>query len=486
MHRQSGFLVPAVVGLGLALAATPTFAQMPPPDHNAATSAPLFVEDLPVGTVSVRITRPSMTEPIAGAAVVGSWTTKDGKQKSATLKTGDDGRAIFSDIPPGSTFGAKTAVEGENLATAQFTVPDQGGTRLLVMVGAQAAEAMNEMTGGAAAAGTPAQPRALGVRSGKVEARDALKAGTLEVSVLAADGKPVPGIGVDLGRVQRAGSGVDFVHAVSDDAGVAHFANLKSGEGAYAAVVERDGMRIGTPAFLLDDKRGAAGEIRLPDRTSELSALHISGASRMMVELREDALGVLQNLLVENTSDKVFDPGPRGLFIPLPEGFAGAEKLPGGVEVEIKEGVGAFLHTLLPPAQSPGASVQVRLGFVLTTHETPDYEIVQPMPIGLQGGLVLVPSEYTIGLSAPGLRAHPPERDDNGNELRMFELDSVVPGQALHLTVLGLPTRQQTGKWIAAVLAGLLVAGGVVASRRPRQTSVENVGGNVGKAGKSG
>jgi hypothetical protein len=108
------------------------------------------------------------------------------------------------------------------------------------------------------------------------------------------------------------------------------------------------------------------------------------------------------------------------------------------------------------------------------------------MPIGLQGGLVLVPSEYTIGLSAPGLRAHPPERDDNGNELRMFELDSVVPGQALHLTVLGLPTRQQTGKWIAAVLAGLLVAGGVVASRRPRQTSVENVGGNVGKAGKSG
>jgi hypothetical protein len=120
---------------------------MPPPDHNAATSAPLFVEDLPVGTVSVRITHPSMTEPIAGVNVVGAWTTKDGKQKSATLKTGDDGRAIFKDIPAGSTFGAKTTVEGENLATAQFTVPDQGGTRLLVMVGAQAAEAMNEMTG---------------------------------------------------------------------------------------------------------------------------------------------------------------------------------------------------------------------------------------------------------------------------------------------------------------------------------------------------
>jgi hypothetical protein len=472
-----------MLGIGLTLAAAPSSAQMPPPDHNAAASAPLFVEDLPVGTISIRISHPSMTEPVAGAKVVGSWTTKDGKQKSATIKTGEDGRALFKDIPAGSTFGAKTTVEGENLATAQFTVPDQGGTRLLVMVGAQPAEAMNEMTGGAAATpaqpAMPAPPKVMGVRSGKVEARDGVKAGTIDITVLTAEGKTLPGIGVDMGRVQKAGGGVDFVHAVSDEAGIAHFAGLKSGEGAYAAVVERDGMRVGTPAFMLDDKRGAAGEIRLPGKTSDLSALHISASSRMMVELREDAIGVLQNLHVENTSDKVFDPGPRGLFIPLPEGFAGAEKLPGGVDVEIKEGVGAFLHGLLPPAQSPGAAAQVRLGYVLTTHETPDYEIVQPMPIGLQGGLVMIPGDFAIGLSAPGLRARPPERDDNGNELRMFEMDSVAPGQALRLTVLGLPTRQHAGKWIAAVLAGLLVAAGFVASRRPRKILV----GNAGKAG---
>jgi hypothetical protein len=474
--RKTLLLAPAVVGVFLALAADPSFAQMPPPDHNAATSAPLFVEDLPVGTISVRITHPSMTDPIAGASVVGSWTTKDGKQKTATVQSGDDGRAIFSDIPVGSTFGARATLEEEDLATAQFAVPDQGGTRLLIMVGTRAAEAMNEMTGGAAAAAT-GPPKPLGVRAGKVEARDGMKVGTLELAVLTAEGKPMPGIGVDLGRVQHAGGGVDFVHAVSDASGIAHFADLKAGEGAYAAVVESDGMRVGTPAFTVDDKRGAAGEIRLPGRTSDLSALHISSASRMMVELREDAIGVLQNLLVENTSDKVFDPGPRGLFIPLPEGFAGAEKLPGGVDLEIKEGVGVFLHTLLPPAQSPGAAAQVRLGYVLTTHETPEYDIVQPMPIGLQGGLVLVPGELTIGLSAPGLRTRPPERDDNGNELRMFELDSVAPGQALRLTVLGLPARQQAGKWIAGVLAGLLVAAGFVAARRTRHHAL---GGKTG------
>jgi hypothetical protein len=469
--RKVVFLSYAVAGLSLALATTPTFAQMPPPDHNAAMSAPLFVEDLPVGTVSVRITRPSMTEPIAGASVVGTWTTKDGKQKSATAKTGDDGRAIFTGVPAGSTFGAKTAVEGENLTTAQFTVPDQGGTRLLVMVGAQAAEAMNEMTGGAAA-GKPAGPKVLGVRSGKVEPRDGTKAGTLELTVFGAEGKPMPGVGVDLGHPQHGGSGVDFVHAVSDASGIAHFTDLKIGESSpYAAVVERDGMRVGTPTFTLDDKRGAVGEIRLPARTNNLSALRISASSRMMVELREDAIAILQNLLVENASDQVFDPGPRGLFIPLPEGFTGAEQLPGGAELEIKEGVGVFVHGLLPPAPSPGATAQVRLGYVLTTHETPDYEFVQPMPLGLQGGLVMIPSEFALGLSTPGLRTRPAERDDNGNELRMFELDTVPPGQALHMTVLGLPTRHQAGKWIAGVLAGLLVAAGFVAARRPRPES---------------
>ncbi len=469
MTRRAGRFAQALLGFGLALLATPSLAQMPPPDHNAATSAPLFVGDLPVGSISVRVARPSMTDSLVGVDVVGSWTAKDGAEKSVTAKTGDDGRAVFTGVPAGSIFGAKATIEGESLATVRFPVPEQGGTRLLMIVGAHAAEAMSDMTGGASD-GQSAQPKPLGVRSGKVEPREGMKAGTLEMRVLTAGGKPIPGQSVDLGRVAHATGGVDFVHGVTDESGTAHFADLKAGDGTqYAAVIERDGMRVGSPAFTLEADRGAVGEIRMPGRTSDPSVLRISSASRMMIELREDAIGVLQNLLLENTSDKVFDPGPRGLFIPLPAGFAGAEKLPGGVDLDIKEGVGIFVHTMLSPTESPGATAQVRFGYALATHETSEFEIVQPMPLGLQGGLVLIPAEYSIGLSAPGLRARPPERDDSGNELRMYDLDAVPTGRALHLTVLGLPTRDQTGKWIAAVLAGLLVAGGVVAARRPRK-----------------
>lgn len=466
--RTLGALVFALlVAPGLA------FAQPMPADHGGATSAPLFVEDLAPGTISVRLSRPSMTQAIEGADVVGTWTMADGKRKSKQVRTGKDGRAIFTEVPAGSSFQAEATVDAERLSSARFTVPAEGGTRLLMIVGAEADEAMADMAGSPAAAAKPAEPQVVAIRSGKVESKDDLPAGTVHLRVLDPDGKPLPGVRVSLGHVEPGTGTVAFDDATADPSGVARFEKLPSGpKTQYAAVIEREGLRVGTDAFTLDEKHGASGELRVPSRTNDLSVLRISASSRMMVELREDAVGVLQNLILENTSDKVFDPGPSGLLLPLPDGFAGGEKLPGGAEVEIKDGVGVFVKTLLPPTQSPAAATQVRIGYLLTTHEASDFEIVQPMPIAMQGGLVLIPAEYTIDLSAPGMRARPPQRDDSGSELRMFDLDAVAPGHALRLTVRGLPTHDEVGKWIAGVLVALLIAAGMVAARRPRGAAV--------------
>jgi len=263
---------------------------------------------------------------------------------------------------------------------------------------------------------------------------------------------------------------VEFKQAVTDASGIAHFTDMEASEGSpYAALVRRDGMRVGSEAFALDPKRGAFGEIHIPGKTNELSVLRVSASSRMMLEVREDAISVLQNLIIENTSDKIFDPGTSGLLVPLPDGFVGAEKLPGGTDVDLKEGVGAFLRSMIPPAQSIGSAAQVRLGYLLTTHETPSFEIIHPMPLGMAGGLVMIPAEFSVTLSAPGLRTRANERDDNGNELRMYDLDVVHPGQALRLTVHGLPTRDQAGKWIAAGLAALLVLAGIFFGARQQQ-----------------
>lgn len=476
MIRTQKLLSTIILGLGAAvlLAPGPVSAQDPPPDHSGASAEPLFVQDLPTGTVTVRIMRPSMTEPIVGTQVTALWTTKDGKRRTGAVTTGADGRASFTGVPVGSAFHAQAKVEGQDLVTAQFSVPDSGGTRLLLIASAagHVPASADEMMPGASIAANATQPagnKLLAVRSGKVEARDGTRAGTVEIRVFSPDAQPISGLSVNLGRAPQGKTGVEFKHAVTDDSGTAHFTDLIASDGSpYAAVVERDGMRVGTDTFALGKDRGAYGEIRLPGKTSDLSVLRISQDSRMMVEVREDALSILQNLIVENTSDKVFDPGPSGLFIPLPGGFAGAEKLPGGSDIDLKEGVGAFLRTPLPPARSAGALVQVRVGYLLTTHETPEFEIVQPMPLGMAGGIVMVPGENPVTLAAPGLRTRPSERDDNGNQLRLYDLDAVPPGQALRLTVRGLPTREQAGKWIVAALAGMLVVAGVFGARRPR------------------
>jgi hypothetical protein len=470
MKRPSSRFAAALGALWM-LAAGAASAQPMPADHGAAMSAPLFVADMAVGSISVRLARPSMAEAITGAEVTGTWTTKSGQTKSAVVKTGEDGRATFTDVPAGSSFQAKTTVEGETLSTPTFDVPGEGGTRLLLIVGANAAEAMAEMTGGAApsSAGTP-QPAA--VQAGKIAARDGLPAGALNIKVLGTDGAPIQGVSVELGRAQRA-SKMKITSALTDETGVAHFKDLETGEGTtYGAVVLRDGIRVATEPFSLEKARGSEGELKMPGRTNDLGVLRISAASRMMVELREDGVAVLQNLLIENTSPSIFDPGPRGLFIPLPDGFQGAEKLPGGAEVEIKEGEGVYLRGTLLPTSNLMAASQVRIGYILPTHEAASIEIVQPMRITMQGGVVMVPSLPAVGLSASGLRARPPERDDNGNELQMYDLDAVPSGHAMRLTVTGLPTRDQVGKWIAAILVAIIVGVGIFASARTRSSAV--------------
>lgn len=127
--------------------ATPLRAAQPDPRQMAGIPRP--VNDLPSGSVSVRVIRGALTNNIPNQAVqlhVGA--------DVLTIKTDVEGRAQFDKLTPGATLKAVAVVDGERLESQEFPAPAQGGVRLLLVA-----------TGdrGSAAAASPGPPGAAAI-----------------------------------------------------------------------------------------------------------------------------------------------------------------------------------------------------------------------------------------------------------------------------------------------------------------------------------
>ena len=101
-------------------------AQMP--DARRMSGVPLPMGDLPIGTVTVRVARGAVTNPLPGIAVE---LTGAGAAKQAS--TDAQGRATFTRLTPGARVKATTTVEGEKLESQEFEVPSAGGVRLALI-----------------------------------------------------------------------------------------------------------------------------------------------------------------------------------------------------------------------------------------------------------------------------------------------------------------------------------------------------------------
>jgi hypothetical protein len=98
------------------------------PDPKEMSGIPRPVDDLPKGVISIRLIRGELSNNITGHPVdlhVGS--------KVTTVKTDENGRAQFNDVPAGATVKATTDVDGERLESQEFAAPAQGGIRLMLV-----------------------------------------------------------------------------------------------------------------------------------------------------------------------------------------------------------------------------------------------------------------------------------------------------------------------------------------------------------------
>lgn len=135
----------------LALAA-PAAAQMP--DVAQMSGVPLPTNDLPNATVSVRVVRGDLSNNVVGLPVE----LHSGAQVwNAT--TDQDGRAQFSNLPPGSRVHALAVVDGQRLESQEFAVPSSGGVRTILV--AQGSGTVTTAPGAASSAPTTPQPGAV-------------------------------------------------------------------------------------------------------------------------------------------------------------------------------------------------------------------------------------------------------------------------------------------------------------------------------------
>jgi hypothetical protein len=444
-------------------------------DAQAMAARPLLVGDLPVGTVTVRVGRGSLSNAAVGVQVVATVTAPGGKATERTEETKSDGRATFSDLPVGVEFYAEAVVDGERLQTASFAIPGQGGARLMLLSregqgeGEEEASAPANPHVGAPGHGGNLAQAAVRALSGAVAEKAGLAAGSLELRLVDGNGAPVVGQEVKLGHDTGRREAMVFVASKSDKDGFVRFQGLETGDPhEYVATIDRDGVRLGSGRIRLSSDRGAAGELRVPGQTRDPSVLQVSGSSKLLIYLREDALAVMENLVLENTSDRVFSAGQGGLAIPLPAGSSSGSPIEGGARLEPDENATMFLREAVPPASVGGIPVQARFGFFLPTAGASSITLRQPMPLGIESPVVMVPESDHLTLTAPGLQAMASQTDDRGARMQIFQLASVPRNGVLSVAISGLPTRGSLGKTIASALVAALLFAVVAGWRRPR------------------
>ena len=449
------------------------------PDLSQVVGRPLPDRGMPAGTVSVRVARKMPANAVAGVEVSAIIKNAGGDLRKRVLKTDDGGRVVFEGMAPGDEFHGEVTVDGERLETQTFTIPAEGGVRTMLISGV-ARGGGGAPAGGAApggeAEGGGKRAFSLGATAGSAQGDDALPLGTLDVRLLDENQAPIANHDITLGMVNKQGE-IEVRHAKSDAAGQARFTGLPTGKDTgYAAVIDWKGLRLNTSPFAMPETGGARAEIRALARTADPAAITIGTGGRIVLQMREDNLQILEFLPLENTSDKMFDPGPGAFEIPLPDGFAGAQPQENERKVEVRQNHGIAVHGAIVPKRSQlgtgdaeRQANEVVFGFVLPYHGD-THVFSQPVPNGIGLTTLIIDQKIpSLAASGPGLGERE-ERVLGGHKFWVMPIAAVPAGGAVTFTMTGLPSNDWGGRLFSGVLSLALIASAVVFGRRPRSS----------------
>lgn len=475
--RLKGALVVASAALVLSVARsahTQPMAGGGMPSMRAISGRPLPDRGMPPGTVMVRVARKTPANPVTGAEITALIENPGGDMRKRTAKTDAEGRATFESVPAGQRFHAEVVVDGEKLASDTFAMPDTGGIRTMLIAGLPPDDQGEEATGGG-------KQFALGVISGFARLDSKLPAGTVDVLALDEAGHPLANQKIEMGKIEGTGRGVQVIGQVTGSDGHARFSQLvgaaadgaggASGGVAAAVVMSRDGLRMGTDGFQVPPSGpGIAVELHVLPRSADPSLISIGSGGRIILQLREDAIGFIETFPLENHGEKLFDPGPGGVEIPLPSEAFGAEGAEGEHKIEIRKGIGVAVHGPIPPRRPESSDPnqkspdEVTFGFLLPSNSA-SRSVAQKFPNGLGEFTFVTEQLPNLTIESEQISGRQP-RELQGKKYWLMRGAPVPPGGVLRFTVHGLPATDHRGRVIAGIMALLLVGGAAVFARK--------------------
>jgi hypothetical protein len=453
------------------------------PDLRVMNGKPLPDAGLAPGTVTVRVARKMPVNAVAGVEVTAIIKNPGGDLKKRAANTDASGRATFEGVGAGHEFRAEVTVDGETIKTSTFTMPTAGGIRTMLIAGlgpAPAGDGEDEAEGGgdegAAGAGTgPAGGGfTLGAATGVAVPAPELPAKTLEVRAFDEAGHPLPNQPIRLGAAAPGSEGkLKVTNATTNAEGLAKFEGLATGAGiGYAAVTDYHGMRLGTQPFTMPDAGGVRAEIRALERTSDPSVIALGSGGRIVVQMHDEILQILEMLPIENRSTKLFDPGVGAIEIPLPKGFVNAEAGEGERKLEVRKNYGIAVHGPIAPKTT--TNNEITFAFTVPFRGS-THELRQPLPNGLGATTLIIEQIGQLAIEGPGIGARS-AREVSGKKYWVMPMEALGPGQTLQLVITGLPAPDYTGRITSGTLALLLVAASVIFARRPTGTRKAVIG----------
>ena len=298
---------------------------------------------------------------------------------------------------------------------------------------------------------------------GKAIPAPELPTGTVTVRVVRETiGSNLPGqtVRVTTGSASRTDS--------TDEQGRAEFPNLVSGVEGRAEVTV-DGETLVSDPFTVPGAGGLrvilvaglkqAAERRKKEEESEAAAppvkgsVVLAGASRVLMEFRDDRLQVFYMLdIVNNARNRVDIGGP--LIIQLPSGAGGAATMDGSTPA-------ATVNGDVVTVQGPFAagSTMVNVGFVLA-YDRPDATIEQKWPVPVEQVTVAIERVGSVGMTSPQFSG---SRDVSANDGTPYLLANGPPLPAngtLTLQLSNLPVHSRTPVYVGLGLAFAVVVFG--------------------------